>query len=51
MTLAAPLIASSVAALFPRSVKLEMLSGQSSHTAGAPCFTVSAVAVTDFNAS
>ena len=34
-----------------RSVKLETLSGQSSHTAGAPGFTVSAVEVTDGSAS
>ena len=51
MTLAAPLIASSVAALLPRSTWLEMLSGQSSHTAGAPGFTVSSVLVTDGIAS
>ena len=51
MTRAAPLIASSVATLLPRSTKLEMLSGQSSHTAGAPGFTVSAVEVTEGSGS
>ena len=51
MTFAADLIASSVSTFLPRSTLLEMLSGQSSHTAGAPGLTVSSVRVTDGSAS